>query len=106
VNLSRGQSTDVNGAIKSAGSNDWLLVHFAPGASVRLTIGNATPAADASDFQVLAFSDCSSLIVMTTGTGTKTLDFPDSGPHDVIVRIGANPWKAATPAYTLKLEAR
>ena len=54
----------------------------------------------------LAVSDCSSLIVMTTGTGTKTLDFPDSGPHDVIVRIGANPWKAATPTYTLKLEAR
>ena len=106
LNLSRGQSTDVNGAIKTAGSTDWLLVHFAPGASVRLTIGNAAPATDASDFQVLAFSDCSSLIVMTTGTGTKTLDFPDSGPHDVIVRIGANPWKAATPTYTLKLEAR
>jgi len=107
VSVARGQTSVVTGALAAAGSADWLVVTFAAGATVHLTIGNAAAASDASDFQVQAFSkNCSSMIVMTTGTGTKSLDFPDSGPHDVIVKIEANPWKVATPTYTLKLEGR
>jgi hypothetical protein len=96
----------VTGSIKTSRGIDWLTLRFAPGTSVHLTLNNSTPAADASDFQMQAFSDCSSMIVMTTGTGEKTLDFPDSGPHTVLVRIVTNQWKAASPAYTLKLEGR
>ena len=106
VNVSRGQSQTVTGEIKTSGSMEWLTLRFAPGTSVHLTLNNAAPAADASDFQLQAFSDCSSMIVMTTGTGEKTLDFPDRGPHAVLVRIVANQWKAASPTYSLKLEGR
>ncbi len=106
VNVSRGQSQAVTGAIKTSGSIDWLTVRFASGTSVHLTLSNAAPAADVSDFQLQAFSDCSSMIVMTTGTGEKTLDFPDSGPHEVLVRIVASEWKATSPTYRLKLEGR
>ena len=73
---------------------------------MRLTVSNAATAAAASNIQVEAYSSCASLLVMTTGTGTKTLDFADSGPHEVFVRIGANPWNAAYPTYTLTLEGR
>jgi hypothetical protein len=96
----------VTGAIEADGIADWLVVHFPSGVSLHLTIGNAASAAGASNFQVAGYSSCASMIITTTGTGTKSLDFPDSGPHDVIVHIVANPWNVAYPSYTLRLEGR
>lgn len=106
VTVTRGQSQTVTASLKTSRAIDWLTLRFAPGTSVHATLNNSAPMADASDFQLQAFSDCSTMIVMTTGTGEKTLDFPDSGPHSVLVRIVTNQWKAASPAYTLKLEGR
>ena len=96
----------MTGTSKAAGSADWLTVNFPSGTSMRMTISNPVAAADASDFQLQAFSDCSTMIVMTTGLGTKTLEFPDNGPHAVLVRIVASQWRSASPTYSLKVEGR
>ena len=106
VNVSPGLFMLVTGTIEAAGVEDWLTVRFTS-ASVQVTLGSPVPIPGGSDFQIATYSACSSpLTSPTTGSGTKSLDLPGSGPHDVIVRITASPWNATNATYTLRLEGK
>jgi len=105
LTLAPGQSRTLTGVIEGASALDWFMVRFNTGMSVRLTLSGAV--AGGSEFQARAYSDCSTpLAAATTGAGTKTLDFPDSGSHTIFVRISANPWDGARATYNVRLEAR
>ena len=83
---------------------DWITVHFNPGTSVHVTLSGAD--ASGSEFHVRTYGDCATPLAAAAGSGVKTLDFPDSGPHTIVLRIHANPYDAARSAYTLRLEGR
>ena len=105
VNLARGQNTVVTGAIEAPVALGWITVRFSTGTSLHLTLSGAV--AGGSDFQVRAYADCSKpLGAATSGSGTKTLDFPDSGPHTIILRVHAKPWDDTQRIYTLAIEGR
>jgi hypothetical protein len=105
VSLARGQNTVVTGTIEAPVALNWITVRFSTGTSLHLTLNSA--AAGGSDFQMRAYSDCTTpLGAATSGGGTKTLDFPDSGPHSIIVRVHAKPWDDTRRSYTIALEGR
>ena len=105
LNLGPGQSSSVTGVIEAASALDWFTVRFNAGVSIHLTLGAAVTGG--SEFQVRGYSACSTpLTAGTAGAGTKTLDFPDSGPHTVLIRISASPWDGARATYNVRLEAR
>jgi hypothetical protein len=106
VSVSPGAFIIVTGGIEAAGVEDWLTVHFTS-ASVHVTLGSPVPIPGGSEFQIATYSTCSAPSVSpTTGSGTKSLDLPGSGPQDVIVRITASPWNATNATYTLRLEGK
>ena len=103
VNLARGQNTVVTGAIEAAVALDWITVRFSTGTSLHLTLSSVV--AGGSEFQVRAYADCATpLGAATSGSGTKTLDFPDSGPHAIVLRVHARPWDDTRRIYTIALE--
>lgn len=105
VNLTRGQNASVAGLIEGPVMLDWITVRFNPGTSVHVTLSGED--ARGSEFQVRAYGDCATpLAAATAGSGVKTLDFPDSGPHTIVLRIHAKPYDAARSSYTLRLESR
>ena len=105
VNLTRGQDASVAGLIEGPVMLDWITVRFNPGTSVHVTLSGED--AGGSEFQVRAYGDCATpLAAATAGSGVKTLDFPDSGPHTIVLRIHAKPYDAARSSYTLRLESR
>jgi hypothetical protein len=105
ANLAQGLTQLVTGTIEAAGVEDFFRISFATGTSVKVTLSNAD--GSASDFQLQAYSTCSTPIgAPTTGTGLKTVDLPDSGPHTVVLRVSANPWNVARPTYQLRIEGR
>jgi hypothetical protein len=107
TNVSPGISSILNGVIDTAGVEEWITVRLVNGTSAHATLSNAAAGSGGSDFQVQAYSSCATPIGSpTAGTGPKTLDLPDSGPHEIILRITANPWVVARPMYTLRLESR
>jgi hypothetical protein len=106
VSVSPGAFMIVTGGIEAAGVEDWLTVHFTS-ASVHVTLGSPVPIPGGSEFQIATYSTCSAPSASpTTGSGTKSLDLPGSGPHDVIVRITASPWNATNATYILRLEGK
>jgi hypothetical protein len=104
VNVTRGQNASVAGVIGESLMLDWITVHFNPGTSVHVTLSGAD--ASGSEFHVRTYGDCATPLAAAAGSGVKTLDFPDSGPHTIVLRIHANPYDAARSAYTLRLEGR
>jgi hypothetical protein len=105
--LAPGTSVQITGAIEASGIEDWLVIQLVGGASVHLTLRNASPDGTGSEFQMQAYSSCGSpLGAPTTGTGAKTLDLPASGPYTVTIRISASSWDVARPTYRLQAEGR
>jgi len=86
---------------QSLSGNEWLAVSFVTGASLTVSLqGVQSP----SDFDLVAYSVCGNQIAATSA-GSKSLNFPDTGPHRVILEVRPTAWDYAKSNYTILLTA-